>query len=156
MTCRSTIDEFLGVKRLAVIGVSRHAKDFTRSLFRELQEHGYELVPVHPEAAEIEGIPAVANVKDVQPAVEGALLLTKPAVTDVVVRECRDAGIPRIWLHRGAGAGAGAVSREAIEFCSQNKISLVEGECPYMFLPDSGFPHNVHAFCRKLLGRYPK
>jgi len=153
MTPRKTIDEFLGVRRLAVIGVSRHAKDFTRSLFRELQKRGYELVPVNPEAAEIEGIPAVKNVKDAGP-VDGALLLTKPAVTDAVVRDCADAGIHRIWMHRAGGAGA--VSREAIGFCERHDMTVVEGECPFMFLADPGFPHNFHAFCRKLVGRYPK
>jgi hypothetical protein len=32
----------------------------------------------------------------------------------------------------------------------------VAGECPYMFLPNAGFPHNFHAFCKKLVGLYPK
>ncbi|HUA61920.1 MAG TPA: CoA-binding protein [Verrucomicrobiae bacterium] len=153
MTSRKTIDEFLGLKRLAVIGVSSNPRDFTRSLFRTLQKRGYELVPVNPRAGEIEGIPAVAHVADA-PAVEGALLLTKPAVTDEVVRECKDAGIRHIWMHRAGGAGA--VSRTALEFCANHQMAVVEGECPFMFLPNAGFPHNAHAFCRKLIGRLPK
>jgi uncharacterized protein len=154
MTSRKNIDEFLCAKRLAVVGVSRNPKDFTRSLFRELLTRGYDVVPVHPDAREIEGIPAVASVKDASPAVEGALMLTKPAVTNEVVRECHEAGVKRIWMYRAIGAGA--VSSNAVEFCAEKRMDVVEGECPFMFLPDSGFPHNVHAFCRRAMGRFPK
>ena len=153
MTSRKTVDEFLGLKRLAVIGVSSNPRDFTRSLFHALQQRGYELVPVNPKAVEIEGVPAVAHVADAPP-VEGALLLTKPAVTAQVVRECNDAGIRHIWMHRGGGTGA--VSAAAVEFCASHQMAVVEGECPFMFLPNAGFPHNAHAFCRKLIGRLPK
>jgi predicted CoA-binding protein len=146
MTTRKTIDDFLGVKRLAVVGVSRKPKDFTRSLFRELRLRGYDVVPVHPEASEMDGVPAVARVAEVSPPVEGALLLTSPAVTGQVVRECQEAGIRRIWMYRAVG----------VEFCETNGMSVVAGECPFMFLPGSGFPHNFHGFCKKMLGSYPK
>ena len=154
MTTRKTIDDFLGVKRRAVVGVSRKPKDFTRSLFRELRLRGYDVVPVHPEASEMDGVPAVARVAEVSPPVEGALLLTSPAVTGQVVRECQEAGIRRIWMYRAVGAGA--VGPEAVEFCETNGMSVVAGECPFMFLPGSGFPHNFHGFCKKMLGSYPK
>ena len=154
MTTRKTIDDFLGAKRLAVVGVSRNPKDFTRSLFRELRSRGYDVVPVHPDATEMDGVPAVARVSEVSPPADGALLLTRPQVTGEVVRQCQEAGIRRIWMYRAVGAGA--VSLQAVEFCEKNGMSVVAGECPFMFLPGSGFPHNTHAFCKKLVGRYPK
>jgi hypothetical protein len=154
MTTRNAIDDFLGLKRLAVVGVSRKPKDFTRSLFRELRSRGYDVVPVHPEATEMDGVPAVARVADMSPAPDGALLLTNPAATREVVRECQQAGIRHIWMYRAVGAGA--VSPQAVEFCESHGMTVVAGECPYMFLPHSGFPHNFHAFCKKLLGSYPK
>jgi hypothetical protein len=52
--------------------------------------------------------------------------------------------------------GAGAVSRGAVEFCRSRGIRVIEGECPFMFLPNAGFPHQFHGFCRKLLGAYPR
>jgi len=153
MTTRKSIDEFLGSKRLAVVGVSRTANDFTRLLFRELQSRGYDLVPVNPAVTEVEGIPALPRVADVSPPVEGALLFTPPAATGDVVRECQQAGIRRIWMYRAVGAGA--VNPEAVQFCESNGMSVVAGACPYMFLPKIGFPHNFHGFCMKLVGRYP-
>jgi len=154
MTTLTQIQEFLGRKRLAVVGVSRDPKDFTRSLYRELQRREYDVVPVNPEVGEVDGRRSFAHVADIEPPVDGALLLTQPAVTEQVVRECQAAGIRRIWMYRAVGTGA--VSPAAVEFCESNGMSVVAGECPFMFLPETPWFHRLHGFCRKLAGRYPK
>jgi predicted CoA-binding protein len=154
MNTLSSIQEFLGRKRFAVVGVSRDPKDFTRGLFREFIRRGYDAVPVNPAVSEVEGIGCFKSVNDVSPPVEGALLLTNSSVTGQVVQECAQAGVRQVWMYRAAGAGA--VDAEAVRFCESKGINVVEGECPYMFLPSPGFPHNFHGFCLKLFGRYPR
>jgi predicted CoA-binding protein len=141
-------NEFLAERRLAVVGVSHHPQDFSRGLFRELLRRGYDVVPVNPARGEIEGLPCAARVQDVSPPVAGVLVMTRPEVTEQVVRDCVEAGVPRIWLHRGMGPGA--VSRAAVDLCRQHGIAVVEGVCPYMFLPASGLVHRAHAFFRRL------
>jgi uncharacterized protein len=42
------IRDFLAHKRFAMVGVSRQPKDFSRSLFHEFLNRGYEAVPVNP------------------------------------------------------------------------------------------------------------
>jgi predicted CoA-binding protein len=79
--------------------------------------------------------------------------MTPPAVTAQVVRECAEAGVRRVWMH--GGGGQGAVSPEAVAFCRERGIEVVDGECPFMFLPDAGFVHGVHRFFRRLGGRLP-
>ncbi len=150
---RANIDGFLRQQRLAVVGVSRDAKDFTRTLFRALQERGYDVVPVNPQAREIEGQPCYARVQDIAPAVGGALIMTPAAVSAQIVRDCAEAGVARVWLHRGEGIGA--VSDAALAACQQAGISVVPGFCPYMFLPQAGFIHRAHGFIMKLSGSYP-
>src|SRR5690242_2301057 len=115
MATLSQIEDFLGCHRLAVIGVSRNPKDFTRSLFQAFQQRAYDVVPVNPEAEEVDGRRCYAHVQEIQPPVEGALLLTSSQVTPQVVRECHSAGIRKVWMYRAAGAGA--VNPEAVEFC---------------------------------------
>lgn len=149
MDDRVTINEFLAERRLAVVGVSHHPKDFTRGLFRELLARGYDLVPVNPRSGEIEGRSTVPRVQNIQPPVGGALLFTSPAVTAEVVRDCREAGVRRVWMHRGAGQGA--VSDEAVAFCRAHGIAVIAGACPYMFLPGAGFVHRVHGFIHRHL-----
>jgi predicted CoA-binding protein len=147
------IREFLAQPRLAVVGVSHQSKDFSRMLFRELQGRGYDLVPVHPAAQEIEGLPCFARLQDVHPAVENALLMTSPAVTNLVVQDCAAAGIKRVWMYRAGGHGA--VSPEAIAYCEARGISVIPGECPYMFLPRGAWHHRFHGWVRKIQRTYP-
>jgi hypothetical protein len=35
-------------------------------------------------------------------------------------------------------------------------MSVVAGECPFMFFGDVGFPHQWHAKIRQWRGRYPR
>jgi len=153
MALRARIDDFLSRKRLALVGVSRNPQDFTRSMFREFRRRGYDVVPVNPNVRDVEGLPCFARVQEITPPVEGALLLTSSALTDQVVHDCAEAGITRIWMHRGAGLGA--VSRSAVEFCKSQGMAVVPGECPFMFFPNTGSVHRFHGFIKKITGRYP-
>ena len=76
VTTRETIDDFLAQKRLAMVGVSTNPQDFSRSLFRELRERGYDMVPVNPKAEAMENVRCYARLQDVKPPVEGALVMT--------------------------------------------------------------------------------
>jgi len=142
------IEDFLSAKRIAFVGVSREPRDFSRQLMRALVDRLYDVVPVNPRGGEIDGRPCAARVQDIQPPVEAALIMTPPAVTAQVVRDCFAAGIRRVWMHRGAGRGAS--SPEAAEFCRRNDMQVVAGECPFMFLPGAGWFHRVHRFFRRL------
>ena len=153
MASKQTIDSFLSCRRIAVVGVSRDPKDFSRSVFRAFVARGYDSVPVNPNGGEAEGRPFSRGLADVAPPVEGALLLTPPSATARAVRDCAEAGVRRVWLHRGGGVGA--VSPEAVALCRERGIEVVDGECPFMFLPDPGFVHGVHRFFRRLGGRLP-
>jgi predicted CoA-binding protein len=143
---------FLAVKRLAIVGLSRNPKDFTRTIARELARRGYQVVPVTPGAAGalLDGAAAVARLQDVQPPVEAALLLTAPAQTDAVLRDCVEAGVKRVWLHRGGGAGA--ASPGALAFCAEHGLDVVHDLCPFMALPGAGLPHRLHGWVRTAFG----
>lgn len=97
------INEFLAQKRLAFVGVSRNGQDYTRSLMRELDARGYEIVPVNPRASEIEGRRCYPRAQDIQPVVQAALLFTAPDAIGQVVRDCAEAGIQQVWIRREAG-----------------------------------------------------
>ncbi len=154
MATLSDIREFLGRNRLAVIGVSRNPKDFTRMLFRELRKRGYEAIPVNPALSEVEGVACFQSVREVAPPVDAALIMTNASVTEQVVKDCIDAGVQQVWMYRAGGQGA--VNGDAVQLCHSKGVAVVDGECPYMFLPGAALlPHGVHGFCRKLFGGYP-
>jgi predicted CoA-binding protein len=153
-TTRAQIDKFLAERRIAIVGLSRHPQDFTRHILREFVKHGYDVVPVHPQSKVLAGRTCFARVQDIQPPVTAALLLTRPEVTEQVVRDCAVAKINHVWMHKGGGTGA--VSNEAVAFCRQRGMNVVAGECPMMFLEPPEFVHRVHGFVKKVMGKYPK
>jgi len=154
MTAREQIQDFLGLRRFAVAGVSRQPGDFSRSVLHEFLVRGYEAVPVNPQAEEIDGQRCFAHVTDIQPPVDGVLIMTAAERTPEVVRECAAAGVTRVWMFRGGGQGA--VNPEAIQFCDAHGISVIPGECPFMFLPHSAWFHGLHGLIRRITGSYPR
>ena len=153
-TSLTTILDFLAHKRIAMVGISRNPTDFSARLFEEFCRRGYDMVPVNPGAQEIHARRSYARLQDIQPPVEAALLMTSPEVTEAVVHDCAEAGIKSVWMYRSHGQGA--ISAEAIQFCRDRGIAVVPGECPFMFLPETGAIHRLHGFVRRIIGHYPR
>ncbi len=147
------IERFLAVRRLALVGLSRNPRHFSNVLSKELLRRGYDVIPVNPNAAQVDGHHCYARVADIQPPVEAALLMTPASATDAAVADCARAGVRKIWFY-SAGSG-GAVTDTALAFCRDHQIEAIPGECPYMFLPNNG-PHVIHAWINKLFGKFPK
>jgi uncharacterized protein len=152
MSSLETIEEFLAHRRLAMVGLSRNPRDFSALLFRELRARGYDVVPVNPNAKEIQGQYCFEHVAEIEPPVEAALLMTSSEVTERVVEECEQAGIRSVWLY-----GAGKLkpgTEKAVQFGRDHGMQVVAGECPFMFLPGGGV-HRMHGWWQKLTGKYP-
>jgi len=147
------IERFLAVKRLAMVGLSRNPRHFSNVLYKELLRRGYDVIPVNPNAAQIDGCHCFAHVADIQPPVEAALLITPASATDAAVADCAKANVRRIWFY-SAGSG-GAVTDSAVAFCREHQIEVIPGECPYMFFPQNGL-HAIHGWINKLIGKFPK
>ena len=149
----ATVRDFLAQKRFAFVGVSRQPKDFSRALFREFQSRNYQPIPVHPEAAEIEGVHCFARLAEVQPPVDGVLLMTSPSVSNVLVQQCVDAGVKRIWFYRATGQGSSTPA--SLAMCEANGIAAIPGECPFMFFEGTQWIHRFHGIVKKITGAYP-
>jgi len=56
-TLAEAAKDFLAQKRLAIVGVSRDSRQPANFNFRKLRDADYEVFPVNPQAALIEGMP---------------------------------------------------------------------------------------------------
>ena len=148
---RVSIDNFLRLRRIAVVGVSRNDKTDSRMLWKELKKRGYDLVPVNPNAGTIDGVPFCADISSIEPPPEGVLLMVPATQSLEAVQQAVRRGVKSIWFYRGA-AGHGAVSPEAVELATKSGCEVVPGECPFMYLPKTGFPHSWHRGFRALTG----
>ena len=147
------IQQFLSQKQIAIIGVSRNPKDLSRLLCTELGKRGCEVLAVNPTMTELDGKRCYSTIKDIDPAPGAALIMTGTAVLENVVEQCREAGVRSIWIY--GTNGRSKVSALSSAACRLAGITLVEGECPYMFLQGSGGIHRLHGFVRKVFRSYP-
>ena len=151
MTTKREIDEFLAQKTLAIAGVSRGGKKFGNTILKDLTKLGYRLLPVHPEAAEVDGVAAYPSFGALPEPVGGVIVCVPPARAEAVVKEAAAHGIRRVWLQQGAESPA------AIRFCEENGISVVHGQCVLMYpKPATAWGHAVHRWIWDLIGRTPK
>jgi predicted CoA-binding protein len=153
MTTIRDVEDFLALERIAMVGVSRDPKDFSRKLFTEMCGRGYDMVPVNRLATGIDGRESFQCLQAAKPTVEGVLIMTPAHETIRVVRDCAETGINRVWIYRAGGTGA--VSEEALAFCREHDIRVVAGHCPFMFFRSTGFAHRAHGFFMKIARRYP-
>jgi len=151
---RAAIDEFLSAKRIAVIGASRDGKTYSGNLFAELLKHGYDAIPVNPNASEIAGRTACKSVTEIRPVPERALILLPEDKTEQAVIDCADAGIKSVWLHRHVAGGVS--DTRAIFRAEERGIQLITGFCMFMFLPRTAFIHRFHGGVMRLVGAYPR
>jgi uncharacterized protein len=154
MTTLQQVEDFLALKRIAVVGVSRDAKHFNTVMWEEFRQRRYDAVPVNRNATEIDGQRCYASVKDIQPPVEGALIMTTRAEAEQVIRDCAEVGIKHVWLYGGMAPGASTKAAKAL--CDEKGLDHVDGLCPYMFLADTPAFHGPHRFWKKLTGSFPK
>ena len=153
-TLKETVTEFLAQERIAVVGVSRDGGQAANLVYKKLRDAGYQVFPVNPNAQEIEGDSCYANLKSIPNSVDGVVIATRPQVTDQIVRECAEAGISRIWMHRSFGQGS--VSPDAVTFCRENNITIIPGGCPLMFCEPVDFGHKCMRWILNLTGGLPK
>ena len=149
MTTKEAVDNFLSLKSIAVVGVSREGKKFGNMAYKDLKSKGYNLFPINPHADEIEGDRCYSSINDLPEQVGGVLIVVPPEQTEKVVMEASEAGINRVWMQQGAE------STKAIQYCQEHSIDAVHGECILMFAEPAGFPHRAHRWVWGLIGKLP-
>lgn len=150
---RQAAEEFLAQKRIAVAGVSRDEKQAANAIYRRLRDAGYRVFPVNPNAGEVEGDRCYPSVAAIPERPDGVLIATHPDAAVAVARDCVEAGVPRVWMHRSFGTGS--VSDEATEVCRDAGIAVLDGGCPMMFLEPVDVAHKCFRWILGATGKLP-
>src|SRR5262247_740411 len=106
---------FLNPRSVAVVGVSQRGDGVGAALLANLQRAGFtgQLYPIHPHAAEINGLPAFPRVSAVGAPVDLALIAVPAAAVEEVVADCASAGVHGVVVISSGFAEASAAGREA-------------------------------------------
>ena len=155
-TLEAKVDDFLAQKRIAVAGVSRNASHHPAGnlIYHRLRKTGHEVFPVNPQMQTFEGDRCYPDLQAIPGGVDGVVIITRPETTERIVRDCRAAGVRRVWMHRSAAKGS-SVSPAAVEYCRQHEISVIAGACPMMFGPGVDFGHACMRWLLRLRGGLP-
>lgn len=145
------VKEFLSQRRIALVGASADPRMFGHTVYRELREHGYDIVAVNPTHDRIGDEPCYPDLASVAGKLDGVVVMVHRDKAPGVVRTCANIGIPRVWLFQGIG-GVGAVSDEAVALCREHGIEVIPGACPLMFFEPVGWFHRIHRFARRVNG----
>jgi uncharacterized protein len=134
--------EFLSHTRVAVTGVSRTPGSHgSNVVYQRLKERGYDVVPVNPNAQEIDGDRCYPDLHSIPGGVEAVVVGTRPERALATVEECDELGIKDVWMHRSFGGGS--VSDEATVYGREHGMTVIDGGCPLMFEPTSDPGHKV-------------
>lgn len=151
---RNAATEFLAHRRIAVTGVSRDANTHGANVvYKRLRDRGYQVFAVNPNANEVEGDRAYADLRSIPGGVEAVVIATSPEHADSTMRDCADLGIQFVWMHRSFGGGS--VSDTATAFGREHGIHVIDGGCPLMFEPVADGAHKMIRWMCMLTGAAP-
>jgi predicted CoA-binding protein len=155
-TLDTKVRDFLGQKRIAVAGVSRHQQQHPAGhlICRRLKTLGHDVFPVNPQMQTFEGDRCYPDVRSIPGGVDAVVILTRPETADQIVRDCHEAGIRHVWMHKSVGKGS-SVSAAAVEYCRQHDISVIAGACPMMYGPGADFGHTCMRWFLSWTGGLP-
>ncbi|KAA3609771.1 MAG: CoA-binding protein [Calditrichaeota bacterium] len=129
---RKKIDDFLGLRHIAVVGYSSEGNQPGNFIYDKLIKNEYTVFAVNPKNESVKDINCFASLKDVPEKIEGVIICTPPAATLEVVKMCKELNIQHVWMHRSFDQGS--FNKEAESFCIENNINCISSGCPMMFL----------------------
>lgn len=119
---------------VAVVGASNDRRKFGNKAVRAFRDAGYRVVPVNPHEREVEGLPAVASVLDIEGPVDIATVYVRPDVALSLLAEFERKRIPEIWVNPGAESAALLVEAERRHLNIILACSIVGiGRSPYQY-----------------------
>lgn len=150
----SEVNDFLKNRRIAIIGVSRNEKEYSRLLMKGFIDNKFDVVPINRNTDEIDGIKCFPSIGEVDPPVASAVIVLEPIKMLTAAKECVRAGVKNVWLY--GVIGPKQVGQDVIDYLIENDVNVVAGYCPFMFLDDVAGFHKFHKLIWKLIGFYPK
>ena len=154
-TLSEKIADFLAQRRIAVAGVSTDRETPGNMIYRKLKSAGYQVFAVIPAVEMFDGDHCYPDLMSIPGGVGGVVIVTRPAVTEQLVRQCVAAGVPRVWMHESLIHGGTSVSADAVELCREHGIALIAGACPMMYCAPVDIGHRCMRWAMRISGGLP-
>lgn len=134
-------------EQIAVIGVSQNPKKFSRLVYENFKQKGYQVIPVNPHATSIGDELCYSSVAELPKGIQKAIIITKPDQTDAILNEIAQSSIRSVWVQQMSQTS------NTQTIADSHSISVIMGKCAFMYtLPVTG----IHAFHRGLVSLFGK
>jgi predicted CoA-binding protein len=143
------IESFLKSTKIAIVGVSRTKEKFGNQVMEQLLKIGYEVVPVHREITEINGLQVVSTISELPDDVQALCLIVPKTATDALLREALLKGIKHIWIQQFSDGP------ETPNIIKESSANIITGRCVFMYTKPEGM-HRFHERVNKLFGTYAR
>jgi hypothetical protein len=117
------IKEFLSLRRVAVIGMSKHPNKAAHYVPQYLSENGYDIIPINPTANEISGKKCFDSISDVASDVDIIDIFRPSDKILSIIKEAVKKKPKVIWLQEGIH------NIEAEEIAKKEGIKVVFNRC---------------------------
>ncbi|HBY97770.1 MAG: CoA-binding protein [Ardenticatenaceae bacterium] len=115
------IEAFVNYRRWAVVGVSHNPSKFGHIILNDLRRAGYDVQAVGRSGGMLDGAPIYPSLAALPERPEVVDVVVPPAQAELIVRQCAELGLQRVWLQPGAESPA------VVAFCRANGIEVIAG-----------------------------
>lgn len=119
----SVVDTMLGMKTIAVVGLSPKPERASNNVSRYLMARGYTIIPVNPGHEKILGLKCYPLLKDIPAPVDIVQVFRKAELTPPIAREAVEIGAKGLWLQLGIS------NKEAAEIAIAGGLHVVMDKC---------------------------
>jgi uncharacterized protein len=118
------VSALLRGQRWAVVGLSDNPARAAYGVAAFLLERGKDVVPVHPSAPTVHGVPGVSRLSEVDGPVDVVDCFVRSELVGAVVDEAIEAGASGIWMQLGV------VDEDAAARARSAGLTVVMDRCP--------------------------
>lgn len=119
------IREILSLKKVAIIGMSRHPRKAAHSVPRYLSENGYEIIPINPTTNEILGKKCYSDISQIDEEIDIVEVFRPSEKVLPIVKEIIKKKPKVIWLQEGIH------NTEAEDLAKKAGIKVVFNRCMF-------------------------
>lgn len=112
MNEQETIAMILGMKTVAVVGISESKERPSYAVASYLLEHGYTIIPVNPSLLEWKGIKAYPSLLAVPMKIDVVDIFRKSEAVMEIVKQAIEARAKAIWMQEGVESAQAAEAAE--------------------------------------------
>ncbi len=117
------IENFVNLRIWAVVGYSDDPLKYGNRIYHDLSRAGYKVYPVNLKGGTVNGDQVYSSVSTLPEPPQVVDIVVPPSQTELVLKQCLEQGLRRVWLQPGAESPA------ALEFCRKHGMDVVHDAC---------------------------